>query len=119
AQESSQLRSSFLKKHQSGSQNVRAHPDVQSVNFVRFERGGSPGGPRRPPAVSGGRFEFRALMMSTVEIRTEKTLYEFGGFRVDPVRRRLMRGGEQVPLTPKAFSILLVLLEKRGEVVEK
>ncbi|MEA2602133.1 MAG: hypothetical protein QOF89_3125 [Acidobacteriota bacterium] len=58
-------------------------------------------------------------MMSTVEIRTEKTLYEFGGYRVDPVRRRLMRGNEQVPLTPKAFSILLLLLEKRGEVVEK
>lgn len=58
-------------------------------------------------------------MMSPAEIRTEKTLYEFGGFRVDPVRRRLLRGGEQVPLTPKAFSILLVLLEKRGEVVDK
>jgi DNA-binding winged helix-turn-helix (wHTH) protein/tetratricopeptide (TPR) repeat protein/TolB-like protein len=58
-------------------------------------------------------------MMSTVEIRTEKTLYEFGGYRVDPVRRRLMRGSEQVPLTPKAFSILLILLEKRGDVVEK
>jgi DNA-binding winged helix-turn-helix (wHTH) protein/tetratricopeptide (TPR) repeat protein len=58
-------------------------------------------------------------MMNPAEIRTEKTLYEFGGFRVDPARRRLLRGSEQVALTPKAFSILLVLLEKRGEVVEK
>jgi DNA-binding winged helix-turn-helix (wHTH) protein/TolB-like protein len=49
----------------------------------------------------------------------EKQVYEFGGFRVDPVRRRLLRGGEQVSLTPKAFSILLVLLENRGEVVGK
>src|SRR5947209_3730246 len=57
--------------------------------------------------------------MSTVETRTERSLYEFGGFRVDPVRRRLLRGGEQVPLTPKAFSILLLLLERRGGVVEK
>ncbi|HSU82198.1 MAG TPA: tetratricopeptide repeat protein [Thermoanaerobaculia bacterium] len=51
--------------------------------------------------------------------RAEKQVYEFDGFRVDPVRRRLLKGGEQVPLTPKAFSILLALLENRGEVVEK
>ncbi|MBW8874093.1 MAG: tetratricopeptide repeat protein [Acidobacteria bacterium] len=57
--------------------------------------------------------------MSTVETRTEKSLYEFDGFRVDPVRRRLLRGSEQISLTPKAFSILLVLLERRGGVVEK
>lgn len=50
---------------------------------------------------------------------TEKHLYEFDGFQVDPVRRRLSRGGEMVPLTPKALSILLALLERRGEVVEK
>lgn len=50
---------------------------------------------------------------------TEKYVYEFDGFRVDPVRRRLLRGGEQVSLTPKAFSILLVLLENRRTVVEK
>jgi DNA-binding winged helix-turn-helix (wHTH) protein/tetratricopeptide (TPR) repeat protein/TolB-like protein len=49
----------------------------------------------------------------------EKQIYEFDGFRVDPVRRRLLKGGEQVSLTPKAFSILLILLENRGEVVEK
>ncbi len=51
--------------------------------------------------------------------RAESQLYEFDSFRVDPVRRRLLKGGEQVPLTPKAFSILLALLENRGEVVEK
>src|SRR4051794_12153573 len=49
----------------------------------------------------------------------EKQVYEFDGFRVDPVRRRLLKGEEQVSLTPKAFSILLVLLENRGEVMEK
>ena len=57
--------------------------------------------------------------MSTLETRTERSLYEFGGFRVDPVRRRLLRSHEQVALTPKAFSILLILLERRGDVVEK
>lgn len=57
--------------------------------------------------------------MNAVLPKAEKRLYEFDEFRVDPVRRRLMRNRELVPLTPKAFSILLVLLEKRGEVVEK
>ncbi|HSK81348.1 MAG TPA: tetratricopeptide repeat protein [Thermoanaerobaculia bacterium] len=57
--------------------------------------------------------------MNAVSPKAEKRLYEFDDFRVDPVRRRLMRGGELVPLTPKAFSILLVLLERPGEVVEK
>ena len=57
--------------------------------------------------------------MNTVGLKTEKVFYEFEGFRVDPVRRRIVRAGEPVPLTPKAFSILLVLLERRGEVVEK
>ncbi len=51
--------------------------------------------------------------------RGEKLLYEFDAFRVDPVRRRLLRDGDLVALTPKSFSILLVLLESRGQVVEK
>lgn len=57
--------------------------------------------------------------MNAVLPKAEKRLYEFDDFRVDSVRRRLTRDGVLVPLTPKAFSILLVLLEKPGEVVEK
>jgi eukaryotic-like serine/threonine-protein kinase len=49
----------------------------------------------------------------------ERVLYEFDAFRVDPVRRLLSRDGEPVAITPKAFSILLALLERPGEVVEK
>src|SRR4029077_17222823 len=44
---------------------------------------------------------------------------EFDAFRVDPVRRVLLRDGEPVAITPKAFSLLLALLERAGEVVEK
>lgn len=57
--------------------------------------------------------------MSVVVSKNERRFFEFDGFRVDPVRRRLLREGEVVPLTPKALSILLVLLENRGEIVEK
>jgi DNA-binding winged helix-turn-helix (wHTH) protein/tetratricopeptide (TPR) repeat protein len=49
----------------------------------------------------------------------ERVVYEFDAFRVDPVRRVLLRDGEPVSITPKAFSILVALLERAGEVVEK
>jgi DNA-binding winged helix-turn-helix (wHTH) protein/TolB-like protein/Flp pilus assembly protein TadD len=45
--------------------------------------------------------------------------YEFGPFRVDKTKRRLLRDGEIVPLTPKAFDTLLVLIEHAGQLVEK
>src|SRR6201989_2542517 len=49
----------------------------------------------------------------------EKQLYEFGTFRLDPVKRLLLRGGEPVQLTPKAFDTLLALVEQSGRTVEK
>jgi DNA-binding winged helix-turn-helix (wHTH) protein/TolB-like protein len=48
-----------------------------------------------------------------------KRLYEFGPFRLDPEERRLVRDGEPVPLTPKAFDTLLVLVENSGHVLAK
>jgi DNA-binding winged helix-turn-helix (wHTH) protein len=48
-----------------------------------------------------------------------KELYEFGPFRVDPEKETLFRAGEAVPLTPKTFQILLVLIRNSNEVVTK
>jgi len=48
-----------------------------------------------------------------------KELYEFGPFRVDPEKETLLRAGEPVPLTPKTFQILLVLVRHSNEVVTK
>jgi TolB-like protein/DNA-binding winged helix-turn-helix (wHTH) protein/tetratricopeptide (TPR) repeat protein len=48
-----------------------------------------------------------------------KPFYEFGPFRVDPLKRILLRDGQPVPLTGKAFDILVVLLEARGETLTK
>lgn len=48
-----------------------------------------------------------------------KQLYEFGPFRVDPDRELLLRGDQTVPLTPKTFQILLVLVRHSKEVVAK
>jgi DNA-binding winged helix-turn-helix (wHTH) protein/TolB-like protein len=46
-------------------------------------------------------------------------LYEFGPFRLDPTERLLLRDGHPVPLTPKAFDVLMVLLQHSGHLVEK
>ncbi|MBA2646000.1 MAG: winged helix-turn-helix domain-containing protein [Pyrinomonadaceae bacterium] len=51
--------------------------------------------------------------------RQEKHLYEFGPFRLDPVKRRLLRDGEPMPLTPKAFDTLLALVRQSGKTIEK
>ncbi len=48
-----------------------------------------------------------------------KRLYEFGPFRLDTAERLLTRAGEAVPLTPKAFDVLLALLEQPGRLLEK
>src|SRR6185503_9030659 len=45
--------------------------------------------------------------------------YEFGRFRVKAEERVLRRGDELVALTPKAFDILLTLLENAGRIVNK
>lgn len=45
--------------------------------------------------------------------------YEFGPFRLDVRERSLLRGGEQVALTPRTFETLLVLVRNRDRVVEK
>src|SRR5262249_14318296 len=45
--------------------------------------------------------------------------YEFGPFRLDARERLLLREGESVPLTPKAFELLLALVEHHGHLLEK
>lgn len=45
--------------------------------------------------------------------------YEFGPFRLDAVKRVLLREGQPVPLTPKAFETLLVLIQNSGRVMGK
>lgn len=46
-------------------------------------------------------------------------LLEFGEFRIDPEQRLLFRHQEPVPLTPKAFDLLCVLVQRSGKVVLK
>lgn len=46
-------------------------------------------------------------------------LYAFGPFVADPVTGTLRQDGAHVVLTLKSFEVLLVLLERRGQVVDK
>src|SRR5579863_3544028 len=50
---------------------------------------------------------------------TDRDFYEFGPFRVDPNQRVLLRGNQRVPLQPKAFDTLLVLVRNSDKVVLK
>lgn len=45
--------------------------------------------------------------------------YEFGPFVMDPAEHLLSRAGHAVPITPKAFDMLVLLVERRGHLVEK
>jgi Tol biopolymer transport system component/DNA-binding winged helix-turn-helix (wHTH) protein len=46
-------------------------------------------------------------------------LYQFGSFIADPVVGRLYHRSEEVPLTPKSFSVLMVLVRLQGQLVDK
>jgi len=49
----------------------------------------------------------------------KQTLFEFGDFRLDPEQHLLLRQGQPVPLTPKAFDLLVVLVESDGRLLTK
>jgi DNA-binding winged helix-turn-helix (wHTH) protein/Flp pilus assembly protein TadD len=46
-------------------------------------------------------------------------LYEFGPYRLDAAEYTLVREGFKIPLAPKAFETLLLLVENTGHVVDK
>ncbi len=55
----------------------------------------------------------------TLDPETAPLSYEFDRFRVDAHERVLFCDGKPVPLAPKVFDTLLVLLENNGHVLEK
>jgi len=46
-------------------------------------------------------------------------VYEFAGRILDPARRQLARGGKPVTMFPRCFDALLLLIEHRGELLDK
>ena len=45
--------------------------------------------------------------------------YQFGSFRLIPTEKQLIRDGKAVPLQPKVFDTLLLLVESQGRLLEK
>lgn len=45
--------------------------------------------------------------------------YQFDAFTLDSATRRLMRDGQEVHLSPKAFDLLLLLIENRSQAMAK
>lgn len=45
--------------------------------------------------------------------------YEFGAFRLEPDQQLLLQNGQPVPLTPKAFELLAILVRNSGQLVSK
>lgn len=54
-------------------------------------------------------------------MQDKKEIYEFGDFRLDPTEKQLRRitSGELLPLPPKAFDLLAVLVASEGRLLEK
>ena len=50
---------------------------------------------------------------------TEFIRYRFGEFVLSPSRRQLLKGGEPVPLIPRYFDLLLLLIERRSEAMHR
>ena len=50
---------------------------------------------------------------------TENFVYEFGPFVVDAAEYRLLREGRPVPLKPKVFQLLLMLVRNSGHILTK
>jgi DNA-binding winged helix-turn-helix (wHTH) protein/tetratricopeptide (TPR) repeat protein len=50
---------------------------------------------------------------------TDNKIYEFKGFRLEGAQRLLLHLGRQVQLKPKVFDLLVYLVKKRGQLVDK
>jgi Tol biopolymer transport system component/DNA-binding winged helix-turn-helix (wHTH) protein len=48
-----------------------------------------------------------------------RSAYQFGPFRLDVAEQQLLKDGRVLPLTPKVFDVLRVLVQNSGRLVEK
>ena len=71
--------------------------------------------PFDPTVYSAPRYPFNCGFI----VVESSPLYEFGPFTVQPAERLLARGGRPVSLTPKAFDLLIELVDRPGQLVGK
>jgi TolB-like protein/DNA-binding winged helix-turn-helix (wHTH) protein/Tfp pilus assembly protein PilF len=90
---------------------------MRPAEDVSIERGGHY--TRPAPEVLTGRGISPEFFLNAVMTRQPRYLYEFGPFVLDAAEQTLRRDGQVVPLRPKVFDILLVLVERHGRLVGK
>jgi TolB-like protein/Tfp pilus assembly protein PilF len=56
---------------------------------------------------------------TTAPPQQARVVYSFGPFRLNEAERLVLRNGQPVPLTPKVFDILLLLVKSAGHLVSK
>ena len=58
--------------------------------------------------------------MGAIDLRdAQPEIYEFADFRIDAGKRLLLRAGNSLPLSSKAFDTLFLLVTHKGQVLEK
>ena len=87
----------------------------------RGHRGrGNPGSQGGVWAVSGEAIRRKSWRGARMDVFTrEMGVFAFGPFRLDPVRRALLRDGERVRLGARLFDTLLYLVENHDRLVER
>ena len=60
----------------------------------------------------------RALLLRRAAGRASPTI-RYGDIEVDPAARTVVQGGKPVEMSPREFSVLLVLLQARGRVLSR
>lgn len=55
----------------------------------------------------------------TMDKSSNNNIYDFENFRLDGAHKMLYRDGEEISLAPKAVETLLILVERRGEILSK
>jgi pimeloyl-ACP methyl ester carboxylesterase/DNA-binding winged helix-turn-helix (wHTH) protein len=72
------------------------------------------------PAAPGGMLRFPMTRYAKgAQPAPTRRVYEFGPYRLDPYAGLLLRDGQRVPIPPKAFDILVALIENTGRVLGK
>jgi DNA-binding winged helix-turn-helix (wHTH) protein len=66
-----------------------------------------------------GNIDSKGELIPSVPKNRDKPCLRFGKFTLDPARRGLYVGANRVRLTSKPFELLVVLVEGRGQTVEK
>jgi DNA-binding winged helix-turn-helix (wHTH) protein len=58
-------------------------------------------------------------MTGSMRATSQRDRYRFAEFTVSPSTRLLLRGDVEIPLIPRYFDLLVLLIERRGEVVTR